>query len=204
MRIEYKDIVLRDYKEEDIADDIRWMTVETAWSDWDAPWKAKKVIETFDQEKFIENALKRLSVIKNDHDLRSGFEIDTKEGIHIGSVNCYLNDKEFNWKPKAQGGCLHTLGIDISESSYWYKGLGTQAFVAFIQYHLSHGIDEIYTETWSGNHPMIAMAEKVGFEVCRVEKNMRELNGRFYDGLSFKLNLKKFQDFLIRLEKADR
>lgn len=43
MRIEYKDIVLRDYKEEDIADDIRWMTVETAWSDWDAPWKAKRL-----------------------------------------------------------------------------------------------------------------------------------------------------------------
>lgn len=204
MRIEYKDIVLRDYKEEDIVDDIRWMTVETAWSDWDAPWEAKKDIATFDREKFTEKALKRLSVVKNDQDLRSGFEIDTKDGVHIGSVNCYLNDKDFNRKPKAQGGCLHTLGIDISESSYWYKGLGTQAFVAFIQYHLSHGIDEIYTETWSGNHPMIAMAEKVGFEVCRVEKNIREINGRFYDGLSFKLNMKKFQDFLISLEKADR
>ncbi|HHX19987.1 MAG TPA: GNAT family N-acetyltransferase [Clostridiaceae bacterium] len=199
MRIEYMDIVLRDYKREDIEDDIRWMTVETAWSDWDAPWETKRDIRTFDQDEFTKKALKRLSARKNDHDFRWAFEIDTKDGVHIGGVNCYLNDKEFNWKSRSEGGCLHTLGIEICESSYWYKGLGTQAFAAFIQYYLSRGIDDLYTETWSGNDPMIAVAEKLGFEVCRVDENYRKVNGKLYDGLIFKLNVEKFHDYLNNL-----
>ena len=38
MVINYQDITLRDMKESDIADHIRWRTVETAWKDWDGPW----------------------------------------------------------------------------------------------------------------------------------------------------------------------
>ncbi len=34
MNIVYRDIILRDYKEEDIADDTRWMTEEIAWHEW--------------------------------------------------------------------------------------------------------------------------------------------------------------------------
>lgn len=36
MELHYKDIILRDYKENDIEDDIRWNTVETQWALWDA------------------------------------------------------------------------------------------------------------------------------------------------------------------------
>ena len=36
MRIEYQGIVLRDMEEKDVADWLRWRTVETAWGDWDA------------------------------------------------------------------------------------------------------------------------------------------------------------------------
>ena len=32
MKIEYKDIILRDMTEADIEDDIRWYTLETDWS----------------------------------------------------------------------------------------------------------------------------------------------------------------------------
>ena len=196
MVIAYKEIVLRDYQQEDIADDIRWMTVETSWSDWDAPWLTKEDIRAFDQAAFVQKKMKKLSLIQDDQAFRWGFEIDTQQGVHIGSLNCYLNDKEYNWKSKADGGCLHTLGIDISESAYWYKGLGTQAFVAYINYNLSHGIYDLYTETWSGNGPMIRMAEKIGFEVCRRTANAITLNGQCYDSLAFKLNRDKFNDYL--------
>ena len=40
MRIEYQGIVLRDMEENDVADWLRWRTVETAWGDWGAPWAA--------------------------------------------------------------------------------------------------------------------------------------------------------------------
>lgn len=37
MEIKYRDIILRDMKESDIEDMVYYMTVETAWGDWDAP-----------------------------------------------------------------------------------------------------------------------------------------------------------------------
>ena len=38
MEIAYRDILLRDRREQDIADWIRWNTVQTQWTQWDAPW----------------------------------------------------------------------------------------------------------------------------------------------------------------------
>lgn len=198
MIIAYKDIILRDYKEEDIADDIRWMTEEIVWHEWDAPWEAEEDFKNFDAEKYYENAMKKLKDKKSNNEFRWKFEIDTKEGAHIGGVNSYLIDEEYNWKPASQGGCLHTLGIDICESSYWYKGYGTQAFAAFINYHISSGVTDIYTQTWSGNYPMIAMAEKIGFEECNRVTNSRIVRGNSFDGLTFKLNIKKFEEFFSK------
>ncbi len=99
MEIKYKDIILRDYQETDIADDIRWMTVETAWQDWDAPWEKD---EEFDADKFRTKMLKRLETKPEDSDFRWAFEIDTKDGVHIGGVNSYLIDAEYNWIPPAE------------------------------------------------------------------------------------------------------
>lgn len=42
MEIAYRDILLRDRREQDIADWIRWNTVQTQWTQWDAPWEAEE------------------------------------------------------------------------------------------------------------------------------------------------------------------
>lgn len=199
MKICFKDIILRDYRESDIADDIRWMTVETAWAEWDSPWEAVKEIKAFNRDQFIEETMKQLQKVQDEHEFRWTFEIDIRDGIHIGSVNSYLNDREYKWKPASQGGCLHTLGIGIYESSYWHKGYGTQAIVAFINYHVSQGIEELYTETWSSNHRMLAMAQKIGFELCDRQAGIREYGGKIIDGLTFKLNMETFDAFQKQL-----
>ncbi len=200
MKINYKDIILRDYVESDIEDDIRWMTEEIAWLDWDAPWESKNDLKNFNAEEHRKNMLLRLQNKKIEDEFRYKFEIDTKEGVHLGGVNSYLNDENYNWKSRSEGGCLYTIGIGICESSYWYKGYGTQAYIAFIKYLLSNEINEIYTETWSGNGPMIKMGERIGFEICHRDINSREYKGQLYDELVFKLNLNKFTDFLNEYE----
>ena len=124
MNIVYKDIIIRDYKEEDIIDGIRWMNEEIAWHEWDAPWESEEDLNNFDAEKYYQKAMEKLKDKKDDSEFRRRFEIDTKYGIHIGrECNSYLNDEEYNWKSASQGGCLHTLGIDICESAYWHKGM---------------------------------------------------------------------------------
>ena len=44
MQIKYQNIILRDMRESDIDDDIRWNTIETEWALWDAPWETEEEI----------------------------------------------------------------------------------------------------------------------------------------------------------------
>lgn len=196
MKIYYKNIVLRDMKESDINDEIRWNTVETDWAHWDAPWESEPDLLTFDPEKHREKELIKLS--KPLEKLRRGFEIDTAEGTHIGSLNSYMINGEFEWTPinKAKPGekLLRTIGIDICESSFCEKCFGTNALAAFIDYYLKNGETELYCQTWSGNIRMIRLAEKLGFEVCRRRIDFRHVHGKDYDGLTFRLNNEKFNE----------
>lgn len=197
MKIEYKNIVLRDMTEADIEDDIRWNTTETDWAHWDAPWESEPELLSFDAEKYREKELQKLS--KPLDDIRWSFEIDTADGTHIGSVNSYMINGDYEWTPikRAKPGemLFRTVGLDICESTYCGKGLGTEALAAFIGYYLKNGETEIFTQTWSGNIRMVKCAEKLGFELCNREINFRHVRGKDYDGLTFRLNKTKFAKF---------
>ena len=196
MKIEYKDIILRDMTEADIEDDIRGYTVETDWSNWDAPWEPLPDIS--DADSYRKKELLKLAEPKDK--IRWGFEIETAEGNHIGTVNSYMINENFEWisvkdiKPGDKA--FRTVGISICESSFCGKGFGTKALAAFINYYLENGEDEIYCQTWSGNIRMVKCAEKLGFEICKRKIDYREVNGKKYDGLTFKLNKEKFYNYL--------
>lgn len=197
MKIEYKNIVLRDMTEADIGDEIRWNTVETDWAHWDAPWESEPELLTFGAEKYREKELRKLG--EPPEGIRWSFEIDTKEGKHIGSVNSYMINGDYEWTPinKAKPGerLFRTVGIDICESAFCGKGLGTEALAAFILYYVQNGESEIFTQTWSGNTRMVKCAEKLGFDVCERNVNSRLVRGKKYDGLTFRLNMENFREF---------
>ena len=196
MKIEYKDIILRDMTEADIEDDIRGYTVETDWSNWDAPWEPLPDIS--DTDSYRKKELLKLAEPKDK--IRWGFEIETAEGNHIGTVNSYMINENFEWisvkdiKPGDKA--FRAVGISICESSFCGKGFGTKALAAFINYYLENGEDEIYCQTWSGNIRMVKCAEKLGFEICKRKIDYREVNGKKYDGLSFRLSKEKFYNYL--------
>ena len=93
MKIEYKDIILRDMTEADIEDHIRWNTVETDWTHWDAPWESEPDLLNFNPEEFRNDIFKKLSEPKDEP--RWKFEIETAEGIHIGTVSSYMINEDF-------------------------------------------------------------------------------------------------------------
>lgn len=193
MQIKYQNIILRDYQESDIDDDIRWNTVETEWGDWDAPWEK---LQPIDPEEFRRVRLKRLDAQKTSPLLR--LEIDTADGVHIGAVNSYVIDAWFNWQRISPGQTLTpnmrvALGIDICERAYWSGGWGTQALTAFVRYWLENGYQDIYTQTWSGNTRMIGLAKKLGFVECCREPGFRQVRGGTYDGLTFQLDPAAFE-----------
>ena len=199
MEIKHKNIILRDMRESDIDDEIRWNTVQTEWALWDAPWETEEELRDFDPEQHRKKELEWLAKPKPDH--RRSLEIDTADGVHIGAVNCYCIDEDHNWMEKApqdeeeRRRARWAVGIEICEPAYWNGGWGAQALAAFVRYHLDGGYVDLYTQTWSGNFRMVALAEKLGFRECRRKVGIRQVRGGTYDGLTFRLDRDAFEAY---------
>lgn len=187
MEIKFQDVTLRDMRESDIEDYVRWFTKETEWGDWDAPWEALEDDEASARKKWTAR-YERVKALADD-EIRSGFEVEY-DGKHIGSVSSYWIDETYTWisgKDIQDGQKVYqTVGISICESGEWGKGIGTKALQAFIQYFQDRGYDEICTQTWSGNARMLRCAEKLGFSVCKRIVGIREVRGGKYDALTLK------------------
>lgn len=205
MWIKYQNIVLRDFRVSDIADEIRWNTVETEWSLWDAPWEMEEELKRFSPDRHRKEELEWLARPRPDH--RLSLELDTAQGVHIGSVSTYCLDENLDFKPalkpeEDRTGQNWAVGIDICDRAYWSGGWGTQALTALLCYHLEAGYTRLYTQTWSGNLRMVGLAEKLGFRECRRLSGIRQVRGGEYDGLTFRLDLDAFRR--RRAEEAQR
>lgn len=205
MEIKYRDIVLRDMTESDIADEIRWYTAETAWTHWDAPWELEEEVKNFDAEACKKEQLAFLA--KEKPKIRTYMEICTESGAHIGSVAAYYIDESYNWLPgkdiTPEKRKLRTLGLDICESGFWGKGLGKQALAAWILYFQECGENELYVQTWSGNERMLAVAKRLGFSVCCRKVGIRTVRDASYDGLTLRLDAAAFARYLLEENLKD-
>lgn len=195
MEIRYQNIILRDMRESDIDDWLRWNCEETAWVQWDAP---DEPLEPVDPEKFRREELARFQ--RPLPEPRNFFEVETADGCHIGMVTSYAIGEDYQWiswqAAHKSGRVRWTLGIDICESRFWSRGYGTMALAAFCKYFLDSGRRELYIQTWSGNERMIRCAQRLGFAECyRVPEN-RLVRGKAYDSLTFQLDLERFRGFL--------
>lgn len=186
------DVTLRDIRQEDIADYIRWETIETEWQLWDAPWLYEgRTLEQCERElkEYIEKLKRWVSEASeySDSSIRSRFEIDY-QGEHVGSCASYLIDGDCN----ILDGCDTTslgraIGICVFDPQYRRHGIATAALTGLIDYLKAHGSQRIFTQTWSGNERMIALAQKLGFAEYRRKDGIRQVRGGVYDGLTFEL-----------------
>lgn len=183
MRIEKDTIILRTMIEADIADVIYWNTEATEWMNWDAPWEHED--DTYDWDEYAKR--KRAEILKiSEDELQHRLEVcikDEKE-THIGVVSCYFINDEYHID---EHGTRLAIGMDLYEPKYRGKGYGSLAYSMYIAYIKSFGYDTIYTQTWSGNIPLIKMAEKLGFQECNRYVGLRHVAGKAYNGLTFVL-----------------
>ena len=172
-------VILRDMRESDIEDYVRWFTADVDWMRFDAPWETAETDPAQERESWT-------AYYRSVRDLpedapRWKFEIEA-DGKHVGWVSRYT-DLEYLDNPDG----VPAVGIDIPEISERYRGVGTQALRLFITYLKAHGYNSVYTQTWSGNAAMLRVAEKLGFTpVCRM-KDYRAVNGERYDAVTLKI-----------------
>ncbi|GAA0318072.1 GNAT family protein [Bacillus carboniphilus] len=140
---------------------------EPEFKKWDAPYFPLKKV---DFETYKESMTKRIEAGLDSQ------RLIVADGKTIGTVTFYWEHQPSNWME---------VGIVIFLPEYWSGGYGTEAIKLWVDYlfEAHPQIPRIGYTTWSGNHRMIKVGEKLGMkEEARIRK-ARLYNGEYYDSV---------------------
>lgn len=134
------------------------------WKKWDAPYYEHTAMSF---EKYAAN--------KDNLVHRGDFWAIEVNGELIGTVSYYWEHKPSYWLE---------MGIVIYNPDYWSGGYGTRALALWINKLFgSLPLVRVGFTTWSGNHRMIRVGEKLGFTMEARLRKCRLYNGVFYDSI---------------------
>lgn len=173
-------VELREFNKSNIDKIEEWFVTNNEWMNWDAPWEWTDYI--FDKEEQLSKRLEKTS-----HSPCFEYEIFYNTE-HVGWISAYYMTDDYKWNDLNVTNKI-AIGIDIPETKYRGLGIGTQAYKLYLDYFKSLGYNEIYTQTWSGNIPMISLALSSGFQEINRFKNIRKVKDNYFDALTFKINL---------------
>jgi RimJ/RimL family protein N-acetyltransferase len=177
MEIRGNNVVLKMMSHQDITDSIFWFTEDNEWMNWDAPWEKDEPFDSKDYKKRKEHLIET----RNIDDFEPRLEI-YYENIHIGWVSRYYINEAYEYDSKGKD---IAIGIVIVNKKYRNLGLGYDAYQAYIKFLQKLGYKRVYTQTWSGNIPMVKLAHKVGFHLINRIKDCRMVDGVLYDSLTY-------------------
>jgi len=176
MQIQGKQILLRDWLLDDIPPYEKWHTGWHDWMNYDAPYYKSN------DEKISDEYKKKLTErVKNQTFKTSRQQLiiaDSQTNVLIGMVSRYWESKETNWMCN---------GLCIFDPAHWSKGIGYEALGLWNQY-LFDSFEEIVRldlRSWSGNHGMIRLAEKIGYQLEATFRKARIVNGKYYDSVGY-------------------
>lgn len=134
------------------------------WKKWDAPYFEHKAIS---YQKYLEKKEKILH--------KEDFQAIEVDGRVIGTVGYYWEHKPSNWLE---------MGIVIYDPAYWSGGYGTRVIRLWMA-HLFNTLPLVRVgfTTWSGNHRMIKVGEKLGMTMEARLRKCRYYNGTYYDSI---------------------
>ena len=146
---------LRDMKESDVEDYVRWFTTETEWGDWDAPWEGHFEGTPEEERKSWTEYLEAVRSLPPDA-FRRKFEIEL-DGRHVGWI-CSYTDLGYLENPEG----IPAIGLDIPDPADRGRGCGLLAFrlytdqTGFHQPHPGHqlmpvGKDNLRRIAWCGS-----------------------------------------------------
>lgn len=176
LRIEGKQIVIRDWILEDLSVYEYWQTKDLEWKKWNGPYYPLVSAEELQQElkKRRENILQ-----KNFSNPRQFLVIaDKNSNNFLGTVSWYWQSKETNWLSN---------GIVIHDTKHRSKGIGFEALGLWNQYLFDNMPDIVRLDlrTWSGNLKMMRLAEKLGYTLEARFRKARIVEGEYFDSIGY-------------------
>jgi RimJ/RimL family protein N-acetyltransferase len=163
---EDKDLTIRPVTEEDLQ--ALWTLIykeeSPEWKQWDAPYYEHKKLS---YEDYLKDKEKRVG--------QDDYWVIEVEGKIIGTVSYYWEHQPSQWLE---------MGIGIYDSQYWSGGFGTRALRLWIT-HLFNTLPLVRVgfTTWSGNHRMMKVGEKLGMTLEARLRKCRYYNGQYYDSI---------------------
>ena len=174
-------VLLRDMREDDVEDYVRWFTEETGWMATDSPGEQYSTTSEDERRSWTEYFVSVRDL--PDDAIRYKFEIDL-DGKHVGWVSMYY-DLGYIANPLS----VPAVGIDIPEPDARNKGVGSEALRKYLGYLRERGFSSAFLQTWSGNKAMLRVAEKLGFFTAYTVKDHFKTDGRSYDAVTLMANL---------------
>ncbi|CAG9620454.1 GNAT family N-acetyltransferase [Sutcliffiella rhizosphaerae] len=136
---------------------------------WDAPYFP---LEHIAKEDYITEMTQKLN-----EGMDTIYLIQTSpEQQTIGSVIYYWEHEPSNWLE---------MGIIIYLPEFWNGGYGTEAIKLWTThlFQTKSNIPRVGYTTWSGNHRMVKVGEKLGFTKEAQIRNVRQYQGKLYDSI---------------------
>ncbi|WP_442599682.1 GNAT family N-acetyltransferase [Neobacillus sp. D3-1R] len=172
-----KDLKIRPIKEVDLKRlwELTYKDEAPEWKKWDAPYYEHKALS------FEEYLMNKDKLIEQDD-----IWIIEVNGFIIGTVSYYWEHKPSNWLE---------MGIGIYDPNYWSGGYGTKALGLWIkQLFTSLPLVRVGFTTWSGNHRMIKVGEKLGMTMEARLRKCRFYNGIYYDSIRMGLLREEWEE----------
>lgn len=185
IRIEGTRIVLRDATLDDLGPLAHWIQPGHRWQEFDGPYYAKPTPE--DVERMIEGRRTRIVAGGFPTPRESLMIADRGTDALLGHVTWYWESQETNWL---------SVGIGVYDPETWGRGHGYEALGLWGEYLFAAmpQLARLDLRTWSGNHGMMRLAEKIGFvEEARFRK-ARIVNGEYFDGLGYGMLREEWQE----------
>ncbi|CAL2087600.1 GNAT family protein [Tenacibaculum sp. 190524A02b] len=167
-------IILRKIQLEDIKEYRFWKNPTHKYHTLNGPYFQKLTEKEVEKEiDKIEEALQN-----NIAALSHKRMISNKENELIGEVSWYWKSEETNWLE---------IGIVVFNDKFWGKGIGYEALKKWIPivFEEKPEIVRLGLTTWSGNHGMMKLAEKLGMKREATYRKARIVNGVYYDSVSY-------------------
>ncbi len=168
-------IKLRDWRLQDLDTYQKFNTGHHTWMDFDGPYYPKLTPSELEEQ--IDSLRKRIST-DNFPSIRKNKVIADEQDQILGTVSRYWQSEETNWL---------SIGLVIFDEQSWGKGIGYKALSQWCDYLFEEmpELARLDLRTWSGNHGMMKLAEKLGFQLEARFRNARIIKGEYFDSIGY-------------------
>lgn len=176
MRIDGKNIILRDWQVRDLAEYELWRQPGQVWEKFNGPYYSKP--SAAEVAKLIAELREKIRCGQFAEPREELVIAESSTDRLIGRVSWYWQGKETNWL---------SVGIAVFNPDCWGRGIGYEALGLWSEYlfRAMPVLARLDLRTWSGNKGMMRLAEKLGYTQEACFRKARIVNGEYYDSIGY-------------------